>query len=97
MQVALQHKNTEVNLLNVKVSLLEGEQKENSMKTVSNEEQLKRIANALEGINTSLDSISGSLADVSVSLDSLDKTLDGCVSSYGNNHFLCITGNVSTN
>lgn len=67
------------------------------MGTVNQEEQLARIAEALEGINTSLDSISGSLADVSVSLDSLDKTLDGCVSSYGNSHFLCITGNVSTN
>ncbi len=67
------------------------------MGTVNQEEQLNRIAVALERINDNLDSISSSLADVSVSLDSLDKTLDGCVSSNGNSHFLCITGNVSTN
>lgn len=62
-----------------------------------NEELLTRLVEALEGINTNLDSISGSLSDASVALDSLDRTFSGCISSYGNNHFLCITGNISTN
>lgn len=66
------------------------------MGTVNQEEQLTRIADALERINDNLDSISSSLADVSVSLDSLDKTLDECSCVYGKNRFLCITGNVST-
>lgn len=53
------------------------------MGTVNQEEQLARIAEALESI--------------SISLDSLDRMLEGCISSYGNSNFLCITGNVATN
>ena len=60
------------------------------MGTVNQEEQLARIADALE-------EISSSLSEISISLDSLDKTLDRCVCTNGKNSFLCITGNVSTN
>ena len=60
------------------------------MGEVNQEEQLARIADALE-------SISSSLSDISISLDSLDKTLSGCVCTNGRNNFMCITGNVSTN
>lgn len=60
------------------------------MGTVNQEEQLARIAEALESINNNL-------SEIAISLDSLDKTLDSCICTYGNNHFLCITGNVSTN
>ena len=60
------------------------------------EEQLTRIADALEGINSNLEGINSALADISVSLDSLDQTLTGCICTYGNSNFLCITGNVST-
>lgn len=59
------------------------------MEAVNHEEQLARIADALE-------SISSSLSEISVSLDSLDKALDGCICTNGKNNFLCITGNVST-
>lgn len=65
------------------------------MGTVNQEEQLARIADALESISTSLDSINSSLSDASVSLDSLDRTLEGCTCTNGRNSFLCITGNVS--
>lgn len=54
------------------------------------ENPLVRIADALE-------SISSILSEMSLSLDSIDQTLTGCIASNGNNHFLCITGNVSTN
>lgn len=54
-----------------------------------NEELLTRLVDALEGINNNL-------SDIDVSLDSVEKNLDGCVSVNGDNHFLCITGNVST-
>ena len=67
------------------------------MGAVNQEEQLARIADALEGINSNLDCISSSLSEISISLDSLDKTLYGCTSTYGNNHFLCVTGNIATN
>ena len=60
------------------------------MGAVNQEEQLARIADALE-------SISSSLSDISISLDSLDKTLSGCTCTNGRNDFLCITGNVTTN
>ncbi len=73
------------------------------MEAVNHEEQLARIADALEGINSNLNSInsnlnsiSSSLSEISVSLYSLDKTLDGCTCTNGRNNFLCITGNVST-
>ncbi|WP_300840530.1 hypothetical protein [uncultured Acetatifactor sp.] len=66
------------------------------MEAVNHEEQLARIADALEGINSNLDSISSFLSEISVSLYSLDKTLDGCTCTNGRSHFLCITGNVST-
>ncbi len=57
---------------------------------MNDEETLTRITDALE-------SISNSLSEISVSLDSLEKTLTGCICTYGNNNFLCITGNVSAN
>ena len=66
------------------------------MGTVNQEEQLTRIADALESISCSLEGINSSLVDVAVSLDSLDNAMTSCISTYGNNHFLCITGNVST-
>lgn len=62
-----------------------------------NEEQFDRIAEALEGIDDSLQSINRFIVDMSATMESLDRTLSGCISTYGNNHFLCITGNVSTN
>ena len=49
-----------------------------------------------ESINENLNIINSSLIDVSVSLNSMEKNLDGCIAQNGNNHFLCITGNVST-
>lgn len=60
------------------------------MGTINQENQLARIADALEGINSSL-------AEISESLEDLDETLNGCICTYGNNKFICITGNVSTN
>lgn len=61
-----------------------------------NEEILKRLADALEGVNANLEGIGNSLADISASLENLEKDLDGCVSRVGDNQFLCITGNVTT-
>lgn len=61
-----------------------------------NEELLTRLVVALESINENLNIINSSLIDVSVSLNSMEKNLDGCIAQNGNNHFLCITGNVST-
>lgn len=63
--------------------------KEYEESSYMNEDQLTRIAEALEGINNNL-------SDIALSLDSLDQTLDGCISRNGNNSFICITGNVST-
>lgn len=57
---------------------------------MDNEETLTRITDALE-------SISNSLSEISASLDSLDKILSSCTCAFKDNHFLCITGNVSTN
>lgn len=54
-----------------------------------NEELLIRLVEALESINNNL-------SEISVSLDSAEKNLDGCIAVNGNNHFLCVTGNVST-
>ena len=51
--------------------------------------RLDRIADALEGINSSL-------SEISVSLDSIDRNLGSCISANGNNCFLCIAGNVYT-
>lgn len=55
-----------------------------------NEELLTRLVEALEGINSNL-------SEIAISLDSLDQNLEGCILKNGNNSFLCITGNVSTN
>lgn len=52
-------------------------------------ERLERIAEALEGINSSL-------AEIAASLNSLDENINGCISANGKNQFLCITGNIST-
>lgn len=60
------------------------------MGTVNQEEQLARIAEALEDI-------SGRLAEACDRLQGIEETLSVCVCHYGNNHFLCITGNISTN
>jgi len=54
-----------------------------------NEDQLTRIADALETIN-------GNLADMAEMLESIDEKLSGCISHVGNNNFLCVTGNIST-
>ena len=51
--------------------------------------RLDRIADALEGINSSL-------SEISVSLDSIDRNLESRISANGNNCFLCIAGNVYT-
>lgn len=66
------------------------------MEAVNHEEQLARIADALEGINSNLNSISSSLSEISVSLYSLDKTLGGCTCTNGRNSFLCVTGDIAT-
>lgn len=50
---------------------------------------LTRIVEALEGINCDL-------AEACDRLQGIEETLDSCICKYGNNHFLCITGNVST-
>ena len=55
-----------------------------------NEELLTRLIDALE-------SIGSSLSEISISLYNIDNTLDGCISAYGDNRFLCVTGNISTN
>ena len=55
-----------------------------------NEELLTRLVKAVEDINSNL-------SEISVALESLERNLDGCTAVNGNNHFLCITGNVSTN
>lgn len=60
------------------------------MGEVNQEEQLARIADALE-------SISSSLLKISVSLYSLDKTLSGCTYTGQTGSFLRVTGSVSTN
>lgn len=59
------------------------------MEAVDQEEQLARIADALE-------SVSSFLSEISISLD---KTLDGCilVSQNGKSRYLCISGDVYTN
>lgn len=56
-----------------------------------NEELITRIADALEGINSSL-------SEIAVSLDSIDKNIDGCisVSQNGKSRYLCISGDVYT-
>lgn len=59
------------------------------MGTVKQEEELTRIADALESINSSL-------ADVAEKLEDIDSHLERCISYSGNNAFLCITGNVAT-
>ena len=53
------------------------------------QEPLERIADALESINSHL-------AEACDRLQGIEETLDSCICKYGNNHFLCITGNVST-
>ena len=57
-----------------------------------NEELITRIADALEGINSSL-------SEIAVSLDSLEKNIDGCISCSrdGRSKYICITGDVYTN
>ena len=58
------------------------------MGTVNQEKQLERIADALEGINSSL-------ADVAEMLESIDQKISGCISHSSDGDYLCITGNVS--
>lgn len=60
------------------------------MGTINQEQQLARIADALEALNSNV----SEMADL---LERIDQNLDGCICRYGNNQFLCITGNVSTN
>ena len=52
-------------------------------------ETLKRIADALEGIDQSLTSISNSLVDMASA-----HPLDDCISKTKAGSFLCITGNI---
>ncbi len=59
------------------------------MGTVKQEEELTRIADALESINSSL-------ADVAEKLEDIDSHLGRCIAYSGDNAFLCITGNVAT-
>lgn len=70
------------------------------MGTVKQEELLTRIAEALESIDKTLSdelpAINGNLSDVAEMLEGIDRNLNNCISRYGNNSFLCITGNVST-
>ncbi len=56
------------------------------------EVSLERIADALEGINSSL-------SEIAVSLDSINENIDGCisVSQNGKSRYLCISGDVYTN
>lgn len=55
-----------------------------------NEELLIKLVDALEDINKNL-------SDIAISLESIDRNVNNCMCVYGNNQFLCITGNVSTN
>lgn len=50
-------------------------------------DKLTRIAQALEDINSNL-------YDISSSLERIDRNIDECISRNGNNHFLCVTGNI---
>lgn len=59
------------------------------MGTVNQEEQLKRIADALEGMYNRLDDISTSLEDI------VDK-LESCTAVTSHGSFLCVTGNISS-
>lgn len=59
------------------------------MGKVNQEELLERIADALEGINSSL-------SEISLSLGSLDENFESCITRIGSNNLLCITGNVSS-
>lgn len=59
------------------------------MGTVNQEDQLTRIADALEGIHEEL-------INISLNINCIDNRLSDCISHVGNNNFLCITGNVST-
>lgn len=52
--------------------------------------RLDRIADALEDI-------SSRLAEACDRLQGIEETLGSCVCHNGRSHFLCITGNVSTN
>jgi len=49
------------------------------MGTVNQEEQLVRIADALESINSHL-------AEACDRLQDIEETLDSCICKYGNNH-----------
>lgn len=59
------------------------------MGTVNKEEQLERIADALEAIATTL-------IDIEADLDRLSDNIDSCMSRTNRGNFLCITGNIST-
>ena len=61
-----------------------------------NEELLRRLVEAMEGIKDELGSISSSLADSSVTLNSLEKDIEGCISVSGKSQYLCIAGDVNT-
>lgn len=53
-------------------------------------ETLKRIADALEGIDQSLSSISNSLVDMAST-----HPLDDCISKTKSGSVLCVTGNIT--
>lgn len=54
-----------------------------------NEQLLERIADALENINSNLENIKDSLERTEVNLDAVTCRI-------GNNSFICVAGNVST-
>ncbi len=51
----------------------------------------------LDRIGDALEDISSRIAEACDRLQGVEETLDSCVCDNGNNHFLCITGNISTN
>ena len=60
------------------------------MGTINQEEQLQRIAGALEGIEHELLSIASSLEDLSILAD-----LVGCIANTPGGRKFCITGDVT--
>lgn len=59
------------------------------MESINQAEQLKRIADALEGMYNRLEEISGSL-------NVIVENMKACTSVTGHGNFLCVTGNISS-
>lgn len=60
------------------------------MGTIKQEEELTRIADALESINSNL-------SDVAEKLEDIERHLDCCIAYSGDRAFFRIAGSVSTN